>query len=153
MICFSHRVPIAHLQLSFQRSQKFPKAQYYCRLCDYHCDTLTICISHIKDDRHSRLARMQEVETTLYHLPKPNRQHLDYLDNLLARTQSELGLTPQDIQDRMDVAALLGDVLKPVIPGIGVDLSDQSCASSPRFNASFQVAGSASMDLVSAASA
>ena len=43
----------------FQRSQKFPHAQYYCRLCDYHCDTLTICISHIKDQRHSRLARMQ----------------------------------------------------------------------------------------------
>ncbi len=31
-----------------KRSVKFPKAQYYCRLCDYHCDTLTICISHIK---------------------------------------------------------------------------------------------------------
>ncbi len=31
-----------------KKSTKFPKAQFYCRLCDYHCDTLTVCITHIK---------------------------------------------------------------------------------------------------------
>ena len=42
-----------------QKSEKFPKALYYCRLCDYHCDRLSICIQHIEDTRHSRLAKMQ----------------------------------------------------------------------------------------------
>ena len=69
-----------------KKSQKFPKAQYYCRLCSYHCDTIAICISHIEDTRHSRLSRTQQLETTLYHLPKPNRHHLEVLDQVLYKT-------------------------------------------------------------------
>ncbi len=99
-----------------KRSTKFPKAQYYCRLCDYHCDTLTICISHIKDERHGRLARMQEIETTLYHLPKPSRQHLDYLEGLLQRTQAEEGLSVADVAEREATADAVGVLLAPALP-------------------------------------
>lgn len=42
-----------------KRSGKFPRAQYFCHLCEYHCDTIEICISHIEDTRHSRLAKKQ----------------------------------------------------------------------------------------------
>ena len=39
----------------FQRSTKFPLARFYCRLCDYHCDTVIICRRHVQDTRHLRL--------------------------------------------------------------------------------------------------
>ena len=64
------------LCLFFQRSTKFPRAQYFCHLCEYHCDTIEICINHIKDTRHSMLAKKQELDTTLFHLPRPNKKHL-----------------------------------------------------------------------------
>ena len=85
---------------------------YYCRLCDYHCDTLTICISHIKDVRHSRLARMQEIETTLYHLPKPTRQHLDHLEQLLTEVEKEVGLNENDLAVRAEMAETLNEVIQ-----------------------------------------
>ncbi len=101
----------------FQRSPRFPKAQYYCRLCDYHCDTLNICISHIKDLRHSRLARMQDIETTLFHLPKPHRHHLDVIEQLLDTVAMEHGLAPYEIKAREEVAASVDAFLKTVIKG------------------------------------
>ena len=37
------------------KSLKFPLARYFCRLCDYHCDSLVVCWRHIADQRHTRL--------------------------------------------------------------------------------------------------
>lgn len=37
-----------------QRSSKFPHAKYFCRLCDYHCDSIEISRTHAKDARHKR---------------------------------------------------------------------------------------------------
>ena len=46
-------------------------------------------IKHYLDTRHSRLSRTNEVETTLYHMPRPNRHHLDCLNSLLATVERE----------------------------------------------------------------
>ena len=37
------------------------------------------CREHYLDTLHFRLSRTKEEETTLYHLPRPNRHHLDCL--------------------------------------------------------------------------
>jgi len=48
-----------------KRSQRFSRAQYFCHLCEYHCDTIEICISHIEDTRHSRLAKKTRARNNL----------------------------------------------------------------------------------------
>ena len=74
-----------HLHALKSKSAKFPRARWFCRLCEYHCDNLAKCREHYSDTRHSRLARSKEIETTLYHLPRPTKHHIDCLDSLLAR--------------------------------------------------------------------
>ena len=60
---------------------------------------------------------MQEVETTLYHLPKPSRQHLDYLEQLLQRTRLEQGLSERDLRERAAAADMVDEFIAEVIPG------------------------------------
>ena len=50
-----------HLYPLKSKSAKFPRARWFCRLCEYHCDNLVKCREHYTDTRHSRLARSKEV--------------------------------------------------------------------------------------------
>ena len=38
-----------------------------------------------------------QVETTLYHLPRPTKHHIDCLDNLLANLEQDYGLNPEQV--------------------------------------------------------
>ncbi len=78
---------------------------------------MEICISHIKDTRHSRLAKKQELETTLYHLPRAGRKHLDALETLLRQIELEVGLSSAQLSEREAIANRVDALLKPSIPG------------------------------------
>jgi len=112
--------PLAH------KSTKFPRARWFCRLCEYHCDNLAKCREHYLDTRHSRLSRTKEVETTLYHLPRPNRHHLDCLNSLLASVEKEQGLSSSDLNTRQAVAQSVHSLLQDPIPGCTVRLYGSS---------------------------
>ena len=107
-----------------QRSTKFPRAKWFCRLCEYHCDNLakvechrscfahvTIapvqCWEHITEPRHQRLTRTKELDDTLRQLPPPNRNHLDCLNALLVTVEKEQGLSHSDISSRQAVASVV----------------------------------------------
>lgn len=111
------RVKVLHKELFLQRNPKFPRAQYFCHLCEYHCDTIEVCISHIEDTRHSRLAKKQELQTTLFHLPRPNKKHLEALDNLLTRIEMTVGLSEAEIQNRQSIAQRVDEILRLTLPG------------------------------------
>lgn len=100
-----------------QRSMKFSRAQYFCHLCEYHCDTIEICLSHIDEPRHSGLAKKQELETTLYHLPRPNKKHLEALEGLLSSVEHEVGLSPAEIRVREAIAVRVDEILRLSLPG------------------------------------
>jgi terminal uridylyltransferase len=112
--------PLAH------KSSKFPRARWFCRLCEYHCDNLVKCREHYLDTRHSRLTRTKEVETTLYHLPRPNKHHLDCLNSLLAMVEKEQGLSSSDLNTRQAVAQSVHSLLQDSIPGCTVRLYGSS---------------------------
>ena len=109
-----------------QRSTKFPKAKWLCKLCDYHCDNLAKCKEHFLDTRHSRQARSRELETTLYHLPRANKNHLDCLNSLLATVEREQGLSEADMKLRAGVASTVQQLLAPYLPGCSVRLYGSS---------------------------
>jgi hypothetical protein len=61
---------------------------------------------------HSRLSRTK-VETTVYHLPRPNRHHLDCPNALLATVEREQGLSTSDrVAQSGSMAPLSGFGLK-----------------------------------------
>lgn len=96
---------------------KFSRAQYFCHLCEYHCDTIEICLNHIEEPRHSGLAKKQELETTLYHLPRPNKKHLEALGSLLSSVEQEVGLSPAEIHVREAIAVRVDEILRLSLPG------------------------------------
>jgi len=115
-----------YIHLLKKKSVKFPRARWFCRLCEYHCDNLTKCGEHFRDNRHSRLSRVRQVETTLYHLPRPNKHHLDSLNSLLLQVEKEHGLSQADLEMRKSVADNLHGLLNRHIPGCTVRLYGSS---------------------------
>ncbi len=60
---------------------------------------------------------MQEIETTLYHLPKPSKQHLDHLEGLLNKVRAEQGIMPKDVRAREEAAKRVDAFLKNAVNG------------------------------------
>ena len=58
--------------------------------------------SHQNHHQHHHLHRQQQhhhqVETTLYHLPRPTKHHIDCLDNLLANLEHDYGLDLEQVR-------------------------------------------------------
>ena len=46
------------------------------------------------------LTAAPQVETTLYHLPRPTKHHIDCLDNLLANLEHDYGLDQEQVDNR-----------------------------------------------------
>ena len=109
-----------------QKNQKFPRAKWFCRLCEYHCDNIGKCLEHVSEPRHSRLTRNRQLEETLRHLPPPNRNHLDCLNSLLASIERDQGLSSSDISSRQAVASVVHNLLQQHLPGSSVRLFGSS---------------------------
>ena len=104
--------------LSFlQRSLKFPKARFFCRLCEYHCDTVEICRRHVRDARHMRLKQTQEEDMLLKNLPPPSAPHLAALTKVLDGIYSCQGLTDDEVKHREATVKKLEMKLQTKIPG------------------------------------
>lgn len=59
----------------------------------------------------------QELETTLYHLPRANKKHLEALDALLNKIESECGLSSLEIAHRGQIAKKVNEILSVILPG------------------------------------
>ena len=59
----------------------------------------------------------QEVEITLFHLPKPTKHHLDTLEQLLSKIEKDFSLSNADLQSRASIAIKLDSILTQFIPG------------------------------------
>ena len=100
-----------------QRSSKFPRAKWFCRLTEYHCDNLATCLDHITEPRYLRMLRNREMDETLVGLPRPSRNHLDCLAAVLANIEREQGLAHSDISSRQAVASVVHNLLQQHLPG------------------------------------
>ena len=63
------------------------------------------------------MAKKQELETTLYHLPRPNRKHVEALDNLLHRVVHDVGFHPDELRLRDNITQKVDKLLRLSIPG------------------------------------
>ena len=109
-----------------ERSVKFPRARWFCRLTEYHCDNITKCLDHISEPRYQRLARMRELDYTLNHLPSPAPHHIQCLDILLDKIWTENGLSETDMKERQAVAESVDKELAVRLAGCRVSLYGSS---------------------------
>lgn len=76
---------------------------------------------------------MQELETTLYHLPKPSKQHLEILEQKLLAIDKEYSLSEDDMNDRRKLASDLETALKKSIDGKHTNCCDTFYISNRNF--------------------
>ena len=101
-----------HLFPLREKSAKFPRARWFCRLTEYHCDNIAKCLEHISEPRYQRLFRARELDMTLSNLPRPSNHHIQSLNILLGKIQEEHGLSDRDIQERNTVASKVHNLLE-----------------------------------------
>ena len=69
------------------------------------------------DKCKSKLFIFQEVEITLFHLPKPTKHHLDTLEQLLINVEKDVAVSPADLQARSSIADKLDAIFKQFLAG------------------------------------
>uniref|UniRef100_A0A0P4WEV4 CCHC-type domain-containing protein n=1 Tax=Scylla olivacea TaxID=85551 RepID=A0A0P4WEV4_SCYOL len=109
-----------------KKSLRFPKAKYFCRLCDYHCDSLVVCKRHITDTRHRRLKEAKDLETTLKNVPSATDMHVAALDKLITSVSEEMKATQEMISTRSKLVSQLNDLLVAKVKGCRLEMVGSS---------------------------
>lgn len=109
-----------------KKSLRFPKAKYFCRLCDYHCDSLVVCKRHITDTRHRRLKEAKDLETTLKNLPPATDAHVSAVDKLITSVSEQMKATPETITTRRELVSQLSDLLATKVKGCRLEMVGSS---------------------------
>uniref|UniRef100_A0A1I8GYL1 RNA uridylyltransferase n=3 Tax=Macrostomum lignano TaxID=282301 RepID=A0A1I8GYL1_9PLAT len=98
-------------------SDRFPRAKYHCRACDYHCDSLPKCWQHARDQRHrvksdaTRLGRLASL------LPEPTPDHAAALGDQLAALADTAALDPAEAARRRQLAEVAMAAVLAAAPG------------------------------------
>ncbi|CAH1242765.1 ZCCHC11 [Branchiostoma lanceolatum] len=110
-----------------KRSAAFPSAKYFCRLCQYHCDTPAVCHRHIKESKSHRV-RIQgkRANEELRKIPKPTGAQVAALTVLLERVEQEQGLLESDRTGRHQLADRVQTSIQKTLPDCKIQLYGSS---------------------------
>ncbi|KAK3609162.1 hypothetical protein CHS0354_011348 [Potamilus streckersoni] len=101
-----------------KKSDRFPGARYFCRLCEYHCDSVAICMKHIKDDRHKRKKEITLQSEKLRKLPAPSLRHVQAMDKVVEEVFTTYGLSKADLTRRQNIVQEVQTFLNKTIPDV-----------------------------------
>ncbi|CAH1773302.1 unnamed protein product [Owenia fusiformis] len=105
-----------------KKSLKFPKARFFCRICDYHCDTVEISKRHYKDNRHIRLIELKRGDALLKSLPKPCATHIACLDELIDEVYNTQSLGEECVKSRLEYLDALKVYLRQKLPALELEV-------------------------------
>ncbi|XP_038056329.1 terminal uridylyltransferase 4-like [Patiria miniata] len=109
-----------------KKSSRFPQAMFYCRLCNYHLDTLALCMKHWKEQRHSTLEKSQSNMKEIESIEAPSKAHAEAVTTLLEATVAEIALKDFDLKRRSLIADTLQLLLHRTMPDVKVNLYGSS---------------------------
>ncbi|VDI46674.1 terminal uridylyltransferase [Mytilus galloprovincialis] len=109
-----------------KKSVRFPRARYFCRVCDYHMDTLDDVRRHGKDHRHKRRVENINIQDVLKRLTEPSEKHILAVESLLERTFNEHHLTKAMMQERHETVQHLEIFLKKSLPDAKLNIFGSS---------------------------
>ncbi|CAL8149391.1 unnamed protein product [Orchesella dallaii] len=92
-----------------KRSNKFPRAKFYCKACNYHMDTTYATLLHIMQDRHTCLEKMQHIQFTCQLMPPPSAEHTSYLTDYLMKISKLHGMNHTEHMQRLDIVRRLSE--------------------------------------------
>ncbi|XP_052061598.1 terminal uridylyltransferase 4-like isoform X2 [Mytilus californianus] len=109
-----------------KKSVRFPRARYFCRVCDYHMDTLDDVRRHGKDHRHKRRVENINIQDELKRLTEPSEKQILTIESLLERTFNEHHLTKALMQERRETVQHLEIFLKKSLPDAKLNIFGSS---------------------------
>ncbi|KAK3090095.1 hypothetical protein FSP39_009133 [Pinctada imbricata] len=95
-----------------KKSIRFPRAKYFCRLCDYHMDMVEDCKKHVKDSRHRRRNEVSLINQKLLSMPLPCQKQIRSLDSMVQDLYREHGMTEEDLLHRAEIVQTLISVIR-----------------------------------------
>ncbi|CAL1538006.1 unnamed protein product [Lymnaea stagnalis] len=101
-----------------KKNQRFPKAKFFCRLCDYHLDQAEDCEKHIKDNRHCRRREINAMDSILKSIPPPSISQLDALSASLDQVYEQQGIDEWEQKSRQEIVNRLESSIQERIPEV-----------------------------------
>ncbi|XP_025109953.1 terminal uridylyltransferase 7-like isoform X2 [Pomacea canaliculata] len=112
-----------------KRNLSFPNARFFCRLCEYHLDTIEDCEKHLGENRHERKKEAADSEGILQHIPEPTTDQLQALNAMLEAVVLEHGLSSVELQMRQDAVDRLQKFISQFKEGVVLQLYGSSRSS------------------------
>ncbi|KAJ8040937.1 Terminal uridylyltransferase 4 [Holothuria leucospilota] len=109
-----------------KKKLKFPRAKYFCRLCNYHMDSVKECQDHVSQTRHNRLMKNKIAAEHFQELPKLSSSHVKALSSTLEEIVKDVGLTDEMMAERQVVADRVNSIIGKVMPDCQVDMYGSS---------------------------
>ncbi|XP_013779979.1 terminal uridylyltransferase 4-like [Limulus polyphemus] len=109
-----------------KRVSRFPRAHFYCQLCDYHLDRPEYMKEHMHRNSHRSRKELQAVHALLQDLPPPSSAHCEALTKLLVHVAESSGLSNREVTERQELVDRLNTYLEKSIPGIEARLYGSS---------------------------
>ncbi|XP_046551942.1 LOW QUALITY PROTEIN: terminal uridylyltransferase 4-like [Haliotis rubra] len=109
-----------------KKSVKFPRAKFFCRLCEYHLDRVQDYLKHVSEPRHRRRKEVTDSENTLRYMPPPTKKQVLALDELLETIHADHGLTEEELQQRKDIVNRVEDFIHKHLPGVSLQMYGSS---------------------------
>ncbi|BFY99838.1 hypothetical protein BsWGS_02878 [Bradybaena similaris] len=101
-----------------KKNPRFPKANYFCSLCDFHLNIEEDCSKHLIDVRHLRKKKLHDEDAVLRSIPKPTERQFAALTAAVEEVYTEHGISVEEKKQRADSVLRLEKVLKEKIPDV-----------------------------------
>ncbi|XP_012937713.1 terminal uridylyltransferase 4, partial [Aplysia californica] len=101
-----------------KKNARFPKAKFFCRLCDYHLDTAEDCEKHMKDNRHCRRKEIGEVDAILRLMPAPSEKQVRAISAAVEGVCERHGIDEWEQNTRRHVVSRLEKLVQEKIPEV-----------------------------------
>ncbi|XP_077548824.1 terminal uridylyltransferase 4-like [Haemaphysalis longicornis] len=109
-----------------KKSTLFPRAQFYCHLCQRHLDEVGYAEKHIQHDVHLTKKAVSDRRMDVKNLPYPVDTQCNAISDLVKQIAKEHGLTREEVQLRRRIAEDLEAHIKTTLPDVTLMLHGSS---------------------------
>ncbi|XP_077548251.1 terminal uridylyltransferase 4-like [Haemaphysalis longicornis] len=115
-----------HIRPLRKKSTLFPRAQFYCNLCQRHLDDVGYAEKHIQQDVHLTKKALSDLRMDVKNLPYPVKAQCDAISNFVQQIANEHGLTRGEVELRRRIAEDLEAHIKATLPDVRLTLHGSS---------------------------
>ncbi|XP_077548761.1 terminal uridylyltransferase 4-like [Haemaphysalis longicornis] len=109
-----------------KKSTLFPRAHFYCHLCQRHLDDVGYAEKHIQHDVHLTKKAVSDLRMDVKNLPYPVDTQCGAISNFVQHIAKEHGLTRGEVELRRRIAEDLEAHIKATLPDVRLTLHGSS---------------------------